>query len=208
MSALPGAWQRFDVYDHNDACSVLADKDKEFRDVSAMLDEFRFSKSDVIRGGGGKTNIAENLEGILRKRGWLERGFKDVPVGNSFRFDTHKIDCVHRTVALEIEWNNKDTFFDRDLNAFRILFTAGIIDCGIIVTRSTTLQKVFKGWVKTDGLSKDKFVSTTTHFDRLVPRIASNAAGQCPVLAIGITDAAMQSGYNDSEYFSFNAASI
>ena len=29
---------------------------------------------------------------------------------------THKVDCFKNKVALEIEWNNKDPFYDRDLN--------------------------------------------------------------------------------------------
>ena len=35
---------------------------------------------------------------------------------------THRIDCFKNHVALEIEWNNKDPFYDRDLNNFRLLF--------------------------------------------------------------------------------------
>jgi len=35
---------------------------------------------------------------------------------------THKVDCFKNRVALEIEWNNKDPFFDRDRNNFRLLF--------------------------------------------------------------------------------------
>lgn len=40
---------------------------------------------------------------------------------------THKIDCYKNRVALEIEWNNKDPFFDRDLNNFRLLFDSRAI---------------------------------------------------------------------------------
>jgi len=29
---------------------------------------------------------------------------------------THKVDCYKNRIALELEWNNKDPFFDRDLN--------------------------------------------------------------------------------------------
>ncbi len=33
---------------------------------------------------------------------------------------THKVDCFKGRVGLEIEWNNKDPFYDRDLNNFRL----------------------------------------------------------------------------------------
>ncbi|MEM6263767.1 MAG: BglII/BstYI family type II restriction endonuclease, partial [Bacteroidota bacterium] len=45
----------------------------------------------------------------------------------------------------EIEWNNKDPFFDRDLQSFRNLHADGAISMGIIVTRGSSLQNGFKG---------------------------------------------------------------
>ena len=57
---------------------------------------------------------------------------------------THEIDHVKRTqagsIALEIEWNNKDTFFDRDLENFSRLHADGGISAGLIVTRGASLQ--------------------------------------------------------------------
>ncbi|HSV23752.1 MAG TPA: BglII/BstYI family type II restriction endonuclease [Xanthobacteraceae bacterium] len=38
-------------------------------------------------------------------------------------------------MALEIEWNNKDSFFDRDLENFKRLHADGAISVGIIVMR-------------------------------------------------------------------------
>jgi hypothetical protein len=43
-------------------------------------------------------------------------------------------------IALEIEWNNKDPFFDRDLENFKRLHAEGAISVGIIVTRGESLQ--------------------------------------------------------------------
>ena len=44
------------------------------------------------------------------------------------------------TIALEIEWNNKDRFFDRDLENFKRLHADGGISLGVIVTRGASLQ--------------------------------------------------------------------
>lgn len=48
--------------------------------------------------------------------------------------------CFKERVGLEIEWNNKDPFFDRDLNNFRLLFDLRVIDAGVIITRASHLQ--------------------------------------------------------------------
>lgn len=57
---------------------------------------------------------------------------------------SHEIDHVKRfpagTFALEIEWNNKDPFFDRDLENFKRLHADGVISIGGIITRGETLQ--------------------------------------------------------------------
>jgi hypothetical protein len=42
--------------------------------------------------------------------------------------------------ALEIEWNNKDPFFDRDLENFKRLHSEGAISVGGIITRGKSLQ--------------------------------------------------------------------
>jgi hypothetical protein len=44
-------------------------------------------------------------------------------------------------VAVEVEWNNKAPFFDRDLNL--VLFELRAIDVGVITTRGSELQKIF-----------------------------------------------------------------
>lgn len=37
-----------------------------------------------------------------------------------------KVDCYKNRVALEVEWNNKPPFFDRDLNIFRLICVRSI----------------------------------------------------------------------------------
>jgi hypothetical protein len=57
---------------------------------------------------------------------------------------SHEIDHVREfaagAIALEIEWNNKDPFFDRDLENFKRLHNDGGISVGIIVTRGQSLH--------------------------------------------------------------------
>lgn len=88
-------------------------------------------------------------------------------------------------VAVEMEWNNKDPFFDRDLINFQALHHEGAIAVGVIVTRGPELQSLISGVIR----SKDggfKYGSSTTHWDKLVPRVNLGGGGECPLLLVGI----------------------
>ena len=95
---------------------------------------------------------------------------------------THKVDCFKNQVALEVEWNNKDPFYDRDLNNFRLLFELRVVSVGVIVTRCDELQAIF------DEIGKgSSYGSSTTHMSKLLPRIEGGGGGGCPILVFGIT---------------------
>ena len=104
--------------------------------------------------------------------------------GAEYVTPTHLVDCFKGRVALELEWNNKDPFFDRDPNNFRLLFDLRAIDVGVILTRASELQQVFEGLGK--GAS---YGNSTTHHGKLWPRLEGGGGGGCPVLAFAITPA-------------------
>ncbi len=59
--------------------------------------------------------------------------------------ESHKIDHIiqnkeKKLIALEIEWNNKDEFYDRDFQAMRRFYELDIIDLGIIITRGPEIE--------------------------------------------------------------------
>ena len=85
-------------------------------------------------------------------------------------------------MALEIEWNNKDPFYDRDLNNFRLLFDLRVASVGVIVTRCDELQDIFN-----DLGRGPSFGNSTTHMSKLLPRIDGGSGGGCPVLVFGIS---------------------
>ncbi len=97
---------------------------------------------------------------------------------------THKVDCYKNKIALEIEWNNKDPFFDRDLNNFRLLFDLRAISVGIIITRCDNLQDIFNSLGR--GAS---YGASTTHISKLLPRIEGGGGAGCPILVFGIKGA-------------------
>ena len=134
--------------------------------------------------------VSQWFNGAFREKGWEEKGFqtKIVVDDKEMQSPTHKLDCVKNRVALEIEWNNKDPFFDRDLNNFRLLFDLRAISVGVIITKSQELWEVFKGFGKE---ILDKFGRSTTWMGKLLPRIEGGGGGGCPILVFGITKAAM-----------------
>jgi hypothetical protein len=142
----------------------------------------------VLKGGGRKSVIAQRIDAFLEERGWAERKFATkIRVDEEERDSpTHKVDCFKGRVGLEIEWNNKDPFFDRDLNNFRLLFELRVIEVGVIITRASPLQQIFKSLGKKVA---DKYGASTTHLEKLLPRIEGGGGGGCPILAFGITSA-------------------
>ena len=118
-----------------------------------------------------------------RQLGWIEKAFDTRIVVDKSEFvtPTHKVDCYKNRVALEVEWNNKDPFFDRGLNNFRLLFELRAIDAGVIITRCTELQQIFNQLGR--GAS---FGNSTTHMAKLLPRLDGGSGGGCPVVVIGI----------------------
>ena len=98
-----------------------------------------------------------------------------------FPSPTHKVDCFKNRVAVEIEWNNKDPFFDRDLNNFRLLFDLRAASVGVIITRSDELQAIFAALGRATS-----FGEATTHMSKLLPRVLGGGGGGCPLLVLGI----------------------
>jgi hypothetical protein len=158
----------------------------EWDEIVEVLRKFRLLRSEIEAAGGAKSPMAKQIDAAFTDRGWKETQFQtSIKIDQrEFASPTHKVDCFKGRVALELEWNNKDPFYDRDLNNFRLLFDLRAIDVGVIVTRGTSLNPIFKklGKYKSYGAS-------TTHSDKLWPRLDGGGGGGCPVLAFAITPA-------------------
>lgn len=86
-----------------------------------------------------------------------------------------------------MEWNSKDQTFDRDLLAMCTYFDCGLIEVGIIVTRSEELNDLFKKISDDQGKPLiSKYGASTTWMGKLEYRLKSRRNGGCPVLAVGI----------------------
>lgn len=131
--------ERYEILEWRNATGVLQTAcPQEWNDIAEVLTNFRPLLSEFSAPGGPKTDIAGRLDGGFHKLGWKEKQFATSIVvdGKTYNTPTHRIDCVKNRVALEVEWSNKDPFFDRDLANFRILFELLAIDVGLIITRT------------------------------------------------------------------------
>lgn len=174
----------YELHEWRHACAILEkDFPSELADIVDVLKRFRLKKSWISVGGGNKSPISSWIDQQLAVKGWVPKNFdtRIVVDGNSLDSPTHEVDCFKNRVALEIEWNNKDPFYDRDLNNFRLLFDLRVVSVGIIVTRCDELQEVF------DELGRGKsYGNSTTHMSKLLPRIQGGGGAGCPLLVIGI----------------------
>ena len=175
----------YEVREWKHACAILhSDYNEEWNDIIDVLTSFRLLRSHMTAPGGRKSPISQAIDTEFYRRGWVERDFKtQIVVDNeALETPTHKVDCVKNNVAVEIEWSNKDPFFDRDLNNFRLLFDLRAISVGVIITKSDELRDIMENldiW--------KKYGTSTTWMNKLLPRIEGGGGGGCPILVFGIT---------------------
>lgn len=109
---------------------------------------------EIIAGGGGEAKGTQRLRRALTDLNWLKTTFvveKRIN-GEPRESQSHEVDHVRQfpsgeRVALEIEWNNKDPFYDRDLENYKRLHADGAISVGVIVTRGRSLQDNMRSMV-------------------------------------------------------------
>jgi hypothetical protein len=216
----------------NAATILSQTRKAEFEDLLKALRDFKITKTMIRTAGGNESDIPKLLSATLRPLGWHETVVQgDLLVKLTWReptgavksgkkkgspiygaktrdlirkkyLDGHKIDYVKNRVAFDLEWNSKDQTFDRDLYAFSAFFQCGVIDAAVLVTRSQSLNPVFRALgqaLKKDGvtlatkssgkprLTIEKYGASTTWMGKLIYRMNAGRNGGCPVLLVGIT---------------------
>jgi hypothetical protein len=109
---------------------------------------------EIIAGGGGEAKSTQRLRRSLSSAGWRKMEFvvETRINGVARESQSHEVDHVRELeggerIALEIEWNNKDPFYDRDLENFQRLHANGAISIGAIVTRGRSLHENMRSLV-------------------------------------------------------------
>jgi hypothetical protein len=125
---------------------ILHDFPSQVGELEGALENTSIPITEIIGGGGGEAKVTQRLRRSLAALEWTKHNFelRKTVDGVAKESISHEIDHVRRTAAgvfaLEIEWNNKDPFFDRDLENFKRLHAEGAISLGAIVTRGSRMQ--------------------------------------------------------------------
>lgn len=175
----------YEIHEWRNAIAILHTvHPQEWEEIVSVLRSFRILESFINVGGGNKSQVSGRIDDALYTLGWKESHFDTEIIvdGRPYKSPTHKVDCFKNSVALEIEWNNKDPFYDRDLNNFRLLFELRVVEVGVIVTRSDELKDIFRELGRYGSYGE-----ATTHMGKLLPKVEGGGAGVCPVVVFGLT---------------------
>ena len=214
--------KKFEFQSYGHALEILSEAfPNEWNEIQNCLENLSISVEELRAAGGNETAIPKKFDDILYPLGWREiritgdllvkmyprranqRGrFSDEPIDEKTikgYIDGHNIDFIKDKVAFDLEWNSKDQTFDRDLLAMRTYFDCGLVEVGIIVTRSKELNDIFKEVIDENGKCLiSKYGASTTWFGKLEYRLKSRRNGGCPILAIGIKKGCIE-GYDDHD---------
>lgn len=136
--------------------SAILEKDfpSALADIERILLAVKIPILEIIGSGGGETKATQRLRRGFDSLGWHKKEFEIKKIINGVERESisHEVDHAkefenRKIVALEIEWNNKDPFFDRDLENFKRLHAEGAISVGIIVTRGSALHSSMRDFV-------------------------------------------------------------
>src|SRR5690349_15180047 len=162
----------FQIEFYSHATAILAvDFPEAISELESALLNVTIPIEEIIAGGGGEAKGTQRLRRALNSLNWVKTKFEIKKTINNRERESisHEIDHVKEfssgTVALEIEWNNKDPFFDRDLENFKRLHTDGAISLGVIVTRGADLQEKMRELVR--QFADEKNISSHDDMERI-----------------------------------------
>ena len=145
----------FDLLFVSHADAVLAhDFPHAMIELERALANLELPITEIIGSGGGETKFTQRLRRSLTAMEWHKHVFDITKTvdGVPKESTSHEIDHVRRfskgVIALEIEWNNKDPFFDRDLENYTRLHAEDAISIGMLITRGASLQTSMRNAVR------------------------------------------------------------
>ena len=179
----------FDVTFVSHSASILAqDFPQAIAELEHALSDLELPITEIIGSGGGETKFTQRLRKTLAAMNWKKHEFKITKTVDNVPMEStsHEVDHVRRfegigVIAMEIEWNNKDPFFDRDLENFKRLHAEGAISVGVLVTRGSSLQAELWNAVRKfaddrkinsfDDLAKNGYVPTPKQKANVLKRV-------------------------------------
>ena len=178
----------FVVFYQSHAEAIL---EKDFPDAAAEIEraivDIEVPITEIIGSGGGEAKGTQRMRRSLAELGWTKTNFEIKKIVNGVEREaiSHEIDHVkafdNGVIALEIEWNNKDPFFDRDLENFKRLHSESAISVGVIITRHASLHEGMYEFVlrfareheihSLDDLARLDIVPTPKQRDEIIRRV-------------------------------------
>lgn len=137
----------FDMLSLNHAEAVMVgDFAEPLGELCDILLALEIDDAELVQGGGGESSLTQRLRQQLTARCWKKRKIVILKTidGIERAATRHEIDHVRDTdqgsIALEIERNNKDPFYDRDLESF-----------SAFMSRVRFQAPTLHGWVRQDA---------------------------------------------------------
>lgn len=180
----------FDILFQAHARSIISGEfPQALIEISEALNAIDLPITEIIGSGGGETKFTQRLRKSLSALGWKKHIFEiGKTIDGVLRESTsHEVDHVKYynglgSLAMEIEWNNKDPFYDRDLENFKRLHAEGAISVGVIVTRGKSLQDslwnavhrfaIERGITSIDKLAENGVVPTPKQRANILKRVS------------------------------------
>ncbi len=162
----------FQIEFHSHAEAILS---VDFAEVADQLETILATATipieEIIGSGSGETKGTQRLRRALHDHGWRKHKFEIQRTIDGVQRESisHEVDHIARfpagVVALEIEWNNKDPFFDRDLENYKRLHADGAISIGVLITRGVSLQEEMRSMVL--RFAKEKGINGKSDLERI-----------------------------------------
>jgi Restriction endonuclease BglII len=148
--------REFEIRLESHAAAILEkDFPEALSDIEGVLLRVEIPIREIIGSGGGETKGTQRIRRALAAEGWHKKNFEIKKIINGVERESISYEVDHakefdnkKVIALEIEWNNKDPFFDRDLENFKRLHAEGAISVGIIITRGPSLHSQMRDFVQ------------------------------------------------------------
>ena len=162
------------------------------QDLADALDYFYILPHELEAGLGNQNELVKRFTGLLTAETSNEVWQTEVEK------TAHKTDIFTPGIAIEVEWNNKDPFFYRDLLSFNLLYKNKEIAVGVIVTRGRQLQMLLK------EIDKQKYGESTTHLSKLMHLLNTyKEEFTCPLMLIGIEPPRIKKDKSSQEHYSW-----
>ena len=113
LSALIAKGFQVEFVSHAEAI-LTVDFPSVLTELEGVLNVLTIPVEQLVRGGGGETETTQGLRRALTVHGWVKHNFEIKKLIDNVPRESisHEVDHVRTlpkgTIALEIEWNNKD----------------------------------------------------------------------------------------------------